>query len=589
MLLTGPALDRETAPAKPWWREAEAALLVVLVVAAYFTRANVLPIRGEEPTRAQMAFEMVQQGDWLVPRQQGEPFLIRPPLQHWVIAASCLTFGNWGSWAVRFPSLLATLLTTLLIYGYSRTFLSRLGALAAGAAFATIPEMFQMGRQAETEALFILLVSASVLLWHWGLVRRWPAALTYSIGYGLMALAMLTKGIQAPIYFIGSVGAYLVLAGQWRRLFSGAHLLGVVVGASILLAWTIPYAQVVGWSNVRLVWMGDPAVTYNGGISSWNLAEAATHLGTYPAVIAGGALPWSLLLLFFLSRDLRLSVRAAGPQVLFVSLCLAVAFPTCWIPPGGLPRYFAPLYPCLSVLFGLVVQHASAVEAAPRVRAVWRQFLVSMACVMALAAVAVIGISAIGSHYTALEPLADPPFVALAYALAFVGLAWLIFRARNTGDPSRVRTAVLALAGFLVITFIGAITDVRLRRSENAAEAMRRLKEKLPPDQQLVSINGHTDGLFAYYYGLPIIAPRPWPTTANGAGEDLTYFCFVWSGGTRPDLPFAWEEVGIVSLDRNRHPTPQRAVIVGRRLPATPRPRDAAVPAPTASGAGGAL
>ena len=60
---------------------------------------------------------------------------------------------------MRFPSLLATLLTTLMIYGYGRTFLSRLGALAAAASFATLADMFQMGRQAETEALFILLVA----------------------------------------------------------------------------------------------------------------------------------------------------------------------------------------------------------------------------------------------------------------------------------------------------------------------------------------------------------------------------------------------------------------------------------------------
>src|SRR5262245_19228359 len=222
MSSAAPAPERDSVAGQPWWREWDAFFLLVLVVAAYFTRAGVLPIRGEEPTRAQIALEMVERGDWVVPRQQGEPFLIRPPLQNWLIAASCLTFGTWDVWAVRFPSLLATLLTTLLIYGYGRTFLSRLGALAAAAAFATLVAMFQMGRQAETEALFILLVSASLLLWHWGLVRRWPAALTFAAGYGLMALAMLTKGIQAPVSFVGSVGFYLVLTGQWRRLFSGA-------------------------------------------------------------------------------------------------------------------------------------------------------------------------------------------------------------------------------------------------------------------------------------------------------------------------------------------------------------------------------
>ena len=123
-----PAPGGVSQPGKPWWREAEAAWLLVLVLAVYFLRAGTLPIRGEEPTRVQIAREMVERGDWLMPREQGDPFLIRPPLQNWVIAASCLALRNWDAWTVRFPSLLATLLTTLMIYGYSRTFLSRTGA-----------------------------------------------------------------------------------------------------------------------------------------------------------------------------------------------------------------------------------------------------------------------------------------------------------------------------------------------------------------------------------------------------------------------------------------------------------------------------
>ena len=40
-----------------WWREPELAWLIILVVLAYFLRAGQLPIRGEESTRAQIAFE----------------------------------------------------------------------------------------------------------------------------------------------------------------------------------------------------------------------------------------------------------------------------------------------------------------------------------------------------------------------------------------------------------------------------------------------------------------------------------------------------------------------------------------------------
>lgn len=550
---------------KPWWRETELAWVLILVLVAYFLRAGDLPFRGEEPTRAQSALEMVVGHDFIVPREQGEPFLIRPPLQYWLIAAACQALGSWDAWAVRVPSLLATLLTTLLIYGYSRTFLSRLGAFAAAAAFVTLADMFQMGRQAETEAVFILFVSASLLTWHWGMMRRWPEAVTYSLAYGFMALGMLTKGMQAPVYFIASMALYLLLTRQWRRLLSRAHGVGVLVWLALLLAWVIPYSHTMGWSAVATVWGGDPAVAANGRILDWDLVAVASHLLRYPLEIAAGTLPWSLLLLLYLRRDFRRSIGAAHCHVLFLSICLAVAFPTCWLPPGGQPRYFAPLFPCLAVLIGLAIQRCAEADAWSAVRAGWRMYLWTLACGMMGAAAAVLVAALCWAHHPVLQPWAELPVVALAYALVSVGLAILILRVRN-GGPSQVRLSVLAVACFMAMTFAGVVTDIRLRRSENTADAVRQLKEILPPGQQLVSLGGHIDSIFAYYYGLPLIAPQPWPTSANQMA-DLTYFCFMSPGNDRPQLPFAWEEIGAISVDRNHHAIPERVTVVGRRLP----------------------
>ena len=209
----------EAATRPTWWRKPEVAVLIVLVIAAYFVRLNDLSMRGEEPRRAQVAFEILQRGDWVVPREQGDPFLSRPPLQNWLIAASSTLFGTREAWAVRFPSAVAMLFTTLMIYGYCRTRLTRVGALAAAAGFATFAELFTIGAQAETEMVFIALVSASLILWHWGQLSNWPATTTWIVSYSCMALGVLCKGPQPPVYFVGSVGLYLLLTGRLRILF----------------------------------------------------------------------------------------------------------------------------------------------------------------------------------------------------------------------------------------------------------------------------------------------------------------------------------------------------------------------------------
>jgi 4-amino-4-deoxy-L-arabinose transferase-like glycosyltransferase len=553
---------QETPSRQRWWTETELAWVLFLVVVAYFIRAGALPLRGEEPTRAQSALEMVERHDFIVPREQGDPFLIRPPLQFWMIAVSCQALGSWGPWAIRLPSLLATLLTTLLTYGYARTFLSRLGAFAAAAAFATFADVFQMGRQAETEAVFIFFLSASLLVWHWGMMRGWPDAVTYALGYGFMALGMLTKGMQAPTYFVASITLYMLLTGQWRRFVSTAHVLGALVGLALLLCWVIPYAGVMGWPAVHMVWGGDPAVQSNGHVLDWNPIDVASHLLQYPFEVVAGTLPWSLLLLAFLRRDFRRFIGDARRPALFLSICLAVAFPTCWIPPGGQPRFFAPLFPCMAVLIGLVVQRRAEADAWSAVRAGWRMYAWTLACLMVAAATAVLVAALFWARHPILQPWAERPVVALVYAVVSIALALLVVGIRN-GGASQTRVFVLAVACFMAMTFSGVVTDVRLRRSEQIGEAVQRLKDMLPPGQQLVSLGGHVDSLFAYYYGLPFIASQPWPTADQA---HLTYFCFTFPGNQRPHLPFAWEEIGAVSVDRNHHALPERVVVVGRRL-----------------------
>jgi 4-amino-4-deoxy-L-arabinose transferase-like glycosyltransferase len=544
---------------RPWWREAEAGWLVVLVLVAYFARAADLPLRGEEPTRAQIAFEMIEQRDWVAPREQGELFLIRPPLQNWLIAGTSLVLGQRGAGAVRFPSLAATLLTTLLIYGYSRTLLARPAALASGVAFATMGEMLQTGRQAETEALFILLVSSSLLTWHWGQVRRWPSALTWAAGYGLMSLAALTKGMQAPVYFLGAVFGYLLVTGQWRRLFSLGHLVGVLVGAALIALWVVPYYFEAGWPAVHAVWFGDPALRPQIG----QLPAVAAHAAVFPFIVFGCMLPWSPLLLLYLSR----SIWQPRPQIIFLAIAVAVAFPTCWLHPGGQSRFFTPLYPCLAVLIGWAIQQVAEAEPSSWLRVARAGYLAVVSGVMIAAAVAVPAVSCARRFYPELAAWAEPLAVAAGYAAVASALALFTWRARR-GDQRSLGTAVVSLGIFMVITFTGVITDYRLRRSEDAAVTTARLKEKLPGGQQLVSLGGHTDSLFAYHFGFPIILPRPWPKTDHDPGSDAAYFSFVSEGTSRPGLPFPWEEIGTVSLDRNHREPPERVVVVGRRLPA---------------------
>ncbi|HVT30277.1 MAG TPA: glycosyltransferase family 39 protein, partial [Lacipirellulaceae bacterium] len=137
--------------------------LVAGVSAIYGARLTLEPLVGEETRWATGAREMLATGDWIVPRQQGHIFPERPPMTMWAMAAVGWLRGDVDPIAVRLPSVVAVVLTVLLIYGYLRSFASIVAAVVAALAYATMGQVLQIGRFGESEAFFALLVSASLL------------------------------------------------------------------------------------------------------------------------------------------------------------------------------------------------------------------------------------------------------------------------------------------------------------------------------------------------------------------------------------------------------------------------------------------
>ena len=193
-------------PAEPRWRGwIEPLLLVALVAAIYGARLTNLPVRGEESRWGVCLIQMLDTGDYIVPRQQGLAYIDRPPLALWAMAPVAMLRGQVDELAIRLPSMLAIVAMSLVVYAYGRTFLGRFGALAAGLAFATMGQVLQLGRLGENEAVFTLLLCSALLAWHYGYLRSLPA-LAWCAGYALAALATLAKRDSSAGLFRGGDG-----------------------------------------------------------------------------------------------------------------------------------------------------------------------------------------------------------------------------------------------------------------------------------------------------------------------------------------------------------------------------------------------
>lgn len=565
------------------WSDALAASLLVIVVSTLLgARLTDQPLVGEETRWGAGAREMLATGDWIVPRQQGVVFPERPPLTMWLMAIVGYFRGDVDVVAIRLPSVIAVVLTSLVIYGYTRSLVSGFAAFVAALAYASMAQVLQIGRMGESEAVFALLVSSSLMVWHLGYLRGWSPALTWSLGFGLAALAALTKGPQAPVYFVAIAGAYLLLRRDWRYLVAWQPMVGAAVFVAIVAAWQIPFYRATDLDAVHATWAGLAT-------DRWHLAGLAKHITIYPLETLACLLPWSPILFAYAKREMRQSLADQKDLTTFAALAIGVAYPTVWFAAGAQPRYFMPLYPLIAVLVGLVVERCSSAVLGGYPRRAWHQFLLVSSILMA--AICVLNWMPTRWSLAAYQP----HWFAVSLIAAAVVAVWLLWQCYRHATKSLRLLAVGAIACFAGSIHAGALMNLNIARWSDPAAAVAEMRDIVGHSQPLVSLTP-IDHRFAYYYERPI-AELSWPAYVDDLPADVDYFCFMrhpidtaesreagrgrtW-GRTSGVLPFAWEEVATLCVERRIRDYPQRILVLGRVIkPRLALANDATKPRP---------
>ena len=555
----------------PSVRRWELLLLVALVAAIYFSRLGAVPFRGEETRWARVAWEMKETGDWIVPRQQGQVFPDRPPLNSWCMALASLATGTMDRATVRLPTALATLLTVLLIYAYCGQFLSRWGAFSAGLVYASFPQILQLGQFAESDALFTLCVSGSLLVWHTGYLRAWRPAATWAAGYLLAALAGLAKGPQGPVYFVATVVVFLAAKRDWRYLFSRAHLAGLLGFGALLGAWQIPFTLAAGREATAAIWS-------EGGFLSTRLAGTLTralvdHMAWYPLEVFAYLAPWSVFLLVLASGKVRRSLVSRSPQAVFPATFVLLAFGTCWLVPGTRPRHLMSLYPCVACLIATVIDRCLAAPAADPWNVFLRRFVAVLGIVAALVGIA--GAAAgIGAELPRIGSLLPPSPATLAYAAAMFVFAAVCLWARRPGGSARTVIGLTTAAAALGLSYTAIGLNHWIQKTGDPQPQIAWLQRSVLCGQRLVSF-GAMPSRFTFFYRDPIEI-LPWPDAAKPLDAELRYFCFVKDqAAAAAKLPFRWEQVALIWCERSKDDTTHNVIVVGRRVEAGLQPGQA--------------
>jgi 4-amino-4-deoxy-L-arabinose transferase-like glycosyltransferase len=218
-------------PARTW------TLLTLVFVAVYFLALFRPPLLDDaDATHAEAAQHIATSGDWVTMYVNGIRYLEKPPLPYWMVAVDYRLFG-YNAFATHLPMVLAILGCAAIMWDWSRRAWGARAGFYAALAMLTSVGVFLFTRTLIPESLLTFFLLGALYSFLLGVEDRKPVY--FYLSYAAVALALLAKGLIAPVFFIAAVAPYLVLTGEWRRLRHFRLLSGLLLFLAIGAPWHI--------------------------------------------------------------------------------------------------------------------------------------------------------------------------------------------------------------------------------------------------------------------------------------------------------------------------------------------------------------
>jgi 4-amino-4-deoxy-L-arabinose transferase-like glycosyltransferase len=313
----------------------------------------------DEPTGAGVGRAMRDGGDWIVPRLNGEPFLEKPPLYWWSLAASLSLLGISDA-AARVPSALFGVLTLMVAWTAGRRLGSPRQGLLAVVVLATTMLFVQNATRVTVDPALMLFIALA----HLGFVllaeprspgeARWARLLARSIIVLALSLAFLAKGIVALGLGAGPPVLYLLATRRARFLRELLLLtaLGIPVFALLVAPWAVALQRAAGWDGLR-------ECLVNNTVSRFVHTDLSRRYGHtepfwfYLAIAPAWLLPWTLALPAMLLGGMRSGIfrretpGSDGHRLLLATAGIGLLMLS--IPSSKREVYLLPLLPAFAV------------------------------------------------------------------------------------------------------------------------------------------------------------------------------------------------------------------------------------------------
>ncbi|MEW6444318.1 MAG: phospholipid carrier-dependent glycosyltransferase [bacterium] len=454
----------------------------------------------DEPRYAQVAREMIERSDWLVPYLNGELYTQKPMMYFWLEGAAGRLFGDVTPLAARLPSALAATAIALGLFLWGTRRLGGAGrAWMAAAVLSTSAQFLWVARFGQMDLVFAAFVFFS-LIGGYETLRGQAAARYRVLFYAAMAAATLTKGpVAVLLCWLGPLVA-CAARREWRSLARLKPQWGMPAVAAVVAAWYVPAVLSTdgaygGW---EILWKQ----TYRRAVHGYSHPKwFGYYLYDFPAIF----LPWSLWLpaawIFFQRRSGSKWHAFVGPtdaerylMGFFFAAFLFFSFST-----EKRGNYLLPLFPAAAVYAAGAWPGLSRVaDLLPgKVEAAYRWLFGFFALILLLAAPGLLLLP--GILPAAYRPDPGPlPFFSSLSLLAAVGFAWICRR-----RLWRTGWLGLVLLPCALVPFQSHVVDPVVNPHKSARYMCERLVEERARGAEVISYI-HVPPQFIYYSKGPI-------------------------------------------------------------------------------------
>lgn len=441
----------------------------------------------DEGRNAEVAREMAEANDYLLPRLDGLPYLDKPVVYFAAAAAVMEVLGPTET-AARLPAYVFTLATIALVVAFARRRFGPDAGWLAGLALATMPLVMAYARATIFDSALACWTTAAILaFWSGRPVLAWAA----------IGLGALTKGPVAILIPLAAVVPYALLTGRPVRAFFPWR--GLAAFGAVALPWflavTARIPEFPHYVFVRETFERVTTRSFHRTAPFWYylpIVPVAAFPWIAPALARVGRWRWA-----WLAR--RVNPEAQDAIFLACWVLGPLAFFT--LNQSKLPQYVLPLMPAFALAAGRAVAREG-------IRVAWQPY----AAVAALLGFALASLTLWLPAPIALTPAERGaiPGAALAIGIALLASAVLV------GLAARLDRLALGATGYALVVMTIPVAGARLLEAvgdDRSAATLARVIQGAG--------DGAVLGIAAYPPSLPFYLRRT-VDVATATGRELT-------------------------------------------------------------------